>query len=205
MTLRMAEGTDPTIDAVRRALTNRKKSSVRDESLDPASVLVLVYPKDGEHCILLNKRTDEVEHHKGEISFPGGARDPEDRDFLDTALREAYEEMGIRREDVTVLGELDDVATRSQFGVRVFAGTIPYPYPFKPSAIEIAEVLEVPVRQLLDPANLREEVRWTEGGVTRAYSYAWGRHLIFGATAQIVTQFLGLLPDLGDGKAGGLN
>ena len=126
---------DPT-DALKRVLSSRQKSSAADPSLSPAAVLLLLYPKDGEYCILLNKRSEEVEYHKGEISFPGGVRDPEDRDFQETALREAQEEMGIDSEDVTVLGELDDVVTRTGFAVRVFVGTIPYPYPFSPSSRE---------------------------------------------------------------------
>ena len=191
----MTKQADATLEAVRYALSGRKKKSVRDDSLLPAAVLLLLYAKDGEFCILLNKRTEDVEHHKGEISFPGGGKEPKDKDFLDTALRETYEEMGIRVIDVTVLGQLDDVATRSQFAVRVFVGTIPYPYPFKPSAIEVAEVLEVPIPVLLNPANRREELRWAEGTASRTYCYAYGEHLISGATAQIVTQFLELLPD----------
>ncbi|MCE2464196.1 MAG: CoA pyrophosphatase [Dehalococcoidia bacterium] len=186
---------DSTIEGmIGGVLSARKKVTVRDQSLMPAAVLLLMYPKDGKYCILLQKRTDGVEHHKGEISLPGGSKDPEDRDFLDTALREVHEEMGIRPEDVTVLGDLDDVVTRTQFGIRVFVGTIPYPYPFKPSPVEIAEVLEVPVVELMSPANRREEARWVDGRVSKAYSYAYKEHLIFGATAQIVTQFLELLP-----------
>jgi 8-oxo-dGTP pyrophosphatase MutT (NUDIX family) len=190
----MGETSEPTIEALRQILSARQTKSVDDSSLKPAAVMVLLYSKNGEYCILLNKRTEEVEHHKGEISFPGGARDPEDRDFLDTALRETYEEMGIRPADVAVLGGLDDVATRSQFGVKVFVGTIPYPYPFKPSSVEIAEVLEVPVRGLLDPVNRREEVRWMNGRTAKQYCYTFGGHLIFGATAQMVMQFLDLFP-----------
>jgi 8-oxo-dGTP pyrophosphatase MutT (NUDIX family) len=190
----MDNTTEPTIEAVRQTLSGREKRSVNDESLVPAAVMVLLYRKDGEYCLLLNKRTEDVEHHKGEISFPGGARDPEDRDFRDTALRETHEEMGITPADVTVLGELDDVATRSRFGVRVFVGTIPYPYPFRPSSVEIAEVLEVPVRGLLDPDNRRQEVRWMNGKTAKQYCYAFEDHLIFGATAQIVEQFLDLFP-----------
>ena len=184
---------DATIEALRAVLSVRKKKSVNDSSLSPAAVLLLLYPKNGEHCILLNKRTDEVEYHKGEISFPGGGKDPEDRDFLETALREANEEMGIRPEDVDVLGQLDDVTTQSGFGVRVFVGTIPYPYPFIPNPIEIAEVLEVPVSDLLDPANIRTETRRVDGKTAQAAFYAYGEHLIFGATSRIVTQFLDLL------------
>ena len=184
---------DATVEALRAVLSIRKKKSVTDPSLSPAAVLLLLYPRNGEHCILLHKRTEEVEYHKGEISFPGGGKDPEDRDFLETALREANEEMGIRPEDVAVLGQVDDVTTQSGFGVRVFVGTIPYPYPFVPNPIEIAEVLEVPVRDLLDPANRRLETRRVDGKTAQTAFYAYGEHLIFGATSRIVTQFLDLL------------
>jgi 8-oxo-dGTP pyrophosphatase MutT (NUDIX family) len=161
----------------------------------PAAVMLLLYPKDGEYCILLNKRSEQVEYHKGEISFPGGARDPEDSDFLDTALRETEEEMGINRTDVTVLGELDEVTTRSNFRVKVFVGEIRPSYPFKPSAIEIAEVLEVPISSLRDPSNLRVETRWENGTLVTNYAYAYSEHLVFGATAKILQQFLDLLAD----------
>ena len=196
---------DGAIESLKRTLANLSNRPVHDPSLIPAAVLLLLYPKDGEYCILLNKRTEEVEHHKGEISFPGGTRDPEDRDFLETALRETHEEMGIRPEDVTLLGELDDVVTRTGFGVRVYVGTIQYPYPFRPSAVEIAEVLEVPIRQLLDPSNRREEVRWENGKTSTAYSYTYGGHLIFGATARIMTQFLELLPAALGGEGDAVN
>ena len=75
-------------DIVSQVLAHRPKQTVGEKSLTPASVLLLLYPKDGQYCILLNKRSQQVEHHKGEISLPGGARDPEDRDSLDTALRD---------------------------------------------------------------------------------------------------------------------
>ena len=161
--------------------------------------MVLLYPKDGEYCVLLNKRSQEVEHHKGEISFPGGARDPEDLNPLDTALRETEEEMGIRRDDISVLGELDEVVTRSRFRVNVFAGTLrePWgtPYEFRPSADEIAEIVEFPVSALQDPSSIRVETHWQPDGPTNVYSYAYEKHVVFGATARILQQFLQLLED----------
>ena len=182
-------------DVLKKALAIRVPQTVADASLTPAAVLLLLYPKDGEYCILLNKRSEEVEYHKGEISFPGGAKDPEDRDFLDTALRETHEEMGIKPSDIAVLGRLDDVTTRSGFKVLVYVGTIDYPYDFKPSDVEIAEVLEVPLSVLRNPASLRVETRWEEGREVNGYSYAYNGHLIFGATARILRQFLGVLED----------
>ena len=189
------------LDAVAQTLQRRVNHTVSDASLMPAAVMILLYPKDGEFCVLLNKRSQEVEHHKGEISFPGGARDPEDRDFLDTALRETEEEMGIARGDITLLGRLDDIVTRTDFSVAVFVGTIPYPYAFHPSPIEIAEVLEVPVSALLDPANHRYETRLDGAQLETVVSYAHGEHLVFGATARILDQFL---ETAGEGLTSGL-
>lgn len=182
-------------DVIRKLLTRRAKQLVDDSALTSAAVLVLLYEKDGEYCVLLNERSEQVEHHRGEISFPGGAEDPKDRDFLDTALRETEEEMGIDRAQITILGQLDDIVTNSRFHVRVFVGSIPQHHQFKPSAIEIAEVLEVPITLLQDPANLRVETRWEDSTPVTSYSYAYKEHLIFGATARILRQFLELLAD----------
>ena len=191
---------DRTIETLKSRLSKRNKASIKDPSLSSASVLLLLYSKNGEHCVLLNKRTDQVEHHKGEISLPGGGRDSEDRDSLDTALREAHEEMGISPDDVTILGQLDDVVTSSQYLVRVYLGTIDYPYLFKPSPREVEEVIEIPLKELLDPANLREEAKWVDGTVTKTHTYAYGDHIVWGATARIVGQFLELIPDYRTGS-----
>ena len=85
------------LDVIEKALANRVKKTLADASLTPAAVMLLLYPRNGQYCVLLNKRSEKVEYHKGEISFPGGSRDPEDTDSLDTALRETEEEMGIVR------------------------------------------------------------------------------------------------------------
>tara|TARA_Y100000815_G_scaffold232112_1_gene222543 strand:- start:8053 stop:8649 length:597 start_codon:yes stop_codon:yes gene_type:complete len=182
-------------ELLKRALAKRVVERADGTGLMPSAVMVLLYPKGGEYCILLNKRSDQVEHHKGEISFPGGARDPEDRDSLETALRETEEEMGINRDDITVIGEMDEVVTRSNFLMNVFTGTIKYPYPFKPSAIEIAEVLEFPVSALIDPANRRIETRWDDGHPATSYSYVHQEHVVFGATARILQSCIDILDD----------
>jgi 8-oxo-dGTP pyrophosphatase MutT (NUDIX family) len=182
-------------ELLKRALAKRVVKRVDGTGLMPSAVMVLLYRKDGQYCILLNKRSDQVEHHKGEISFPGGARDPEDRNSLETALRETEEEMGINRDDITVIGEMDEVVTRSNFLINVFTGTIEYPYPFKPSTIEIAEVLEFPVSELIDPANRRTETRWDDGGPVTSYSYVHQEHVVFGATARILQSCIDILDD----------
>ena len=190
---------DTFISTIKRALSVITPKRINDPSLTPAAVMLLFYSKDGEHHVLLNRRTEEVEDHKGEISFPGGAVDSDDAGPQSTALRETQEEMGIQPESVEVLGQLDDVATGTNFVVTTFVGTIPYPYDYRPNPSEIAEVLEIPLRELLAPSCLREEVRWSDGVPTRAYSYAYGKHLIYGATAKILGQFLELVQGVGNG------
>lgn len=156
--------------------------------------MVLLYPQNGgQYSLLLNQRSQKVEHHKGEISFPGGAADPQDPTPLHTALRETQEEMGIPPQNITILGEMDQVATRSQFQVSVFVGAIPHPTQFRPSPQEIAEIIELPITHLRNPASHRIETRWQPDSITDTPSYACGPHLIFGATARILQQFLQLL------------
>ena len=182
-------------ELLKRALTKRVVERIDSAELIPSAVMILLYPKDGEYFILLNKRSEEVEHHKGEISFPGGARDPEDIDSLATALRETEEEMGIKRGDVTVIGEMDEIVTRSGFLVNVFSGTIEYPYTFNPSAVEIAEVLEFPISSLIDPVNRRSEARLQDGKTVTSYSYVHKEHVVFGATARILQSCIDIFDD----------
>ena len=181
---------------LKQVLAERVTVDITDSDLMPAAVLILLYAKNGAFHVLLNKRSELVEYHKGEISFPGGAREPEDRDFVDTALRETEEEMGVSRGDITILGQLDDIITRTNFGVRVYVGTIPYPYPFKPSADEIAEVLEIPISVLRDPTNLLQDARLVDGDLSITISYACDGHVVFGATATILEQFLDIYSQL---------
>ena len=180
-------------EAITRILAENAKNTLTDPSLTPAAVLLLLYPKDGEYCILLNKRTNQVEHHKGEISFPGGRKDEGDKNSLETALRETHEEMGIRPDHVELLGEVDDMPTRSKFLVSTYVGTIPYPYNFSPSEAEVAEVLEVPISKLMDEDCIREQAHLVDGQLVRTRAYAYEGHLIFGATARILGRFLELL------------
>ena len=180
------------LERVRNVLSSRVVQTVDGYGMKPSAVLLLLYPKQGEYHVLFNKRTHEVEFNKGEICFPGGGVDPVDKDLVATALRETYEEMGVLPKDVTVLGEMDETTTRAGFVIRPYVGTIPYPYRFHPSSAEVAEVLEVPVPWLLNSDNVRVEAEPRRGeGLATSYSY--GDHLIYGATARILHQFLEVL------------
>jgi len=156
----------------------------------PAGVLLLLYEKAGEPYIVLTRRTEDVEHHKGETSFPGGAFDPQDGDLLTTALRETEEEIGVRPEDVEILGQLDDIVTITGFLVSPFVGVLRrWPYPFAVSAEEVAELVEVPLRHLLDERNLERGTRRFGDRWWPVLSYRYGDHRIWGATARILKGF----------------
>ena len=154
---------------------------------------MLVYPKEGELHLLLNKRSESVEDHKGEVSFPGGRMDEGDGSLLDTALRETHEEVGVSPEDVRVLRRLEDVETSTGYLVSPFLGTIREEYPFVVSKVEVAELVEVPVAALVDGSTIRDETRFEDGAPVSRPNYAYGGHLIWGATARILTGLLELL------------
>ena len=181
---------------ISRILAQREKQTIvlTSAPLAPAAVLLPIYEKEGEYYILFTKRTQKVEHHKGQISFPGGARHEHDRDLKDTALRETFEEIGVRPGDVTILGELDNMSTlTSNFLITPFVGIIPYPYEFIINEDEIEELVEVPLSALADERNYREEVYIIEGAPNMGRVYEYNGRVIWGATARILKQFLDLV------------
>lgn len=151
--------------------------------LRPAAVLVgLVAHGDGVG-VLLTRRTDHLEHHPGQISFPGGHREDGDTDATATALRETHEEIGLAPERFRVLGQLDDYVTRTGFHVTPVVAVIEPPYETKPDPHEVAEVFEVPLRFFLDPANHRRDSRHYAGALRHFYAMPYGAYYIWGATA----------------------
>ena len=181
------------IDQIRNILSSRQRRVIEHHLLSHAAVLVPLFKKGGNCHLLFTKRSDQVKYHKSEISFPGGAVDEEDKELVNTALREAYEEIGLKESDVQIIGVLDDYVTITEFIVTPIVGFFPYPYPFKVSEIEIAELIEVPLSSLLDEACFSEREIFRGGQNEVVDSYQYEKHVIWGATARILKQFLDLI------------
>jgi len=178
---------------LKQALSRRQKRHVVDARWVSSAVLIPIYYKEGEYHILFTKRTEKVKDHKGHISFPGGAYEEQDGTLANTALRESTEEIGLAGEAVELLGELDDMATiGSGYIISPFVGVIPWPYPFKADPFEVEEIFEVPISALLNEDCVRQGTDTVNGQVVPTYSYDYRGKVIWGATARILNQFLGI-------------
>ena len=184
---------DGLVEQTRRALSGRVKKVIEDPTLASAAVLLLVYPKAGVTCTLLNRRSELVTDHKREIALPGGRRESFDETAGDTALRETHEEMGVLPKDVEILGELDDTTTNTNYVISPVVGTIPESYPFKPNLLEVIDIIEIPLVELTHPKAFRHDARIYKGNVIVEPSYAYNGNLVYGATANILSQLLELI------------
>jgi 8-oxo-dGTP pyrophosphatase MutT (NUDIX family) len=181
------------IESIRSRLAGYTPQPAEGPFRARAAILVPVYTLDGALHIVLTKRTDKVQSHKGEISFPGGAMDLTDADLMVTALRECDEEIGLQREHVSVIGRIDDIITISSYHVTAYVGEIDperSPYLWRPQESEVAQVLEVPLAHLLDREYFVELPRMRDGQLVLQPALSFGEHMIWGATYRILRNFL---------------
>ena len=185
-----------TIEQISTILRNFQRKEIPTEAYpgySRASVLFPLFPKGGELYFLLTVRTDEVESHKGQISFPGGGRDNADRDAIHTALREAEEEAGLQSDDITILGLLNDRPVISKFIVTPVVGYIPHQPLTKPNPLEVREIFDVPLSFFINTPDVRSEQRSRNGWTETVWFYQFGKHTIWGATAAIIRDFITVL------------
>jgi len=175
-------------ERLKQILAQREKRRIFDPNGIPAAVLVPIYEKDGQYHILFIKRTEWVEKHKGEISFPGGVYEERDRTLLNTALRESAEEINLKPDDVEVLGELDETSVKTNYIITPFLGFIPWPYEFRVDGRETEAIIEAPISALLARGHSRQELR--DGETVTVYHYNYQGSVIWGATARILAEFL---------------
>lgn len=185
-----------TIEQIRVRLAAHQRRVIARPGLIPAAVLLPIFEKNSEAHFLLTLRTHTVDTHKGQISFPGGGREKDDRTIHDTALRETFEEVGIQPQAIQIIGDLDDVIAVSDHLVTPVVATIPHPYDFKVSAEEIEELIEIPLSFFMDLSNCRVEERSHRGQRVPVYFYTSGRHIVWGLTAHIIRGFLNVCFDI---------
>jgi 8-oxo-dGTP pyrophosphatase MutT (NUDIX family) len=159
----------------------------------PAAVLIGLVEREAGPSVLLTQRTDHLKAHAGQICLPGGRVEPSDRDLAAAALREAEEEVGLEPAKVEVLGSLPPYDTITGYRIHPVVGWIAPPLDVSPDGIEVAEVFELPLDFVLDPANHRRQ-SYRRGALTRGYFVLpYRNRFIWGATAGILVNLAGLL------------
>lgn len=178
------------LTALAASLRSGEPKRLSIDGFRKAAVLVPLIQSEGGWDLLFTKRTESVETHKGQVSFPGGMVDKTDRDAIHTALREAEEEIGLGPGLVTTLGVLDDIATPIGFIITPVVGVLQPDPQLSLSEVEVAEVFQTPLSFFADPGNGMMKYREAGGRRYEVWSYDTGRHVIWGATATIIRKLL---------------
>ena len=175
-------------------VATHQPQSVDDQPYD-AAVLAPVVERDGTDALLFTKRAEDLGEHPGQMSFPGGGAEPTDDGILETALREANEEIGLVRDELEVVGRLDDIRTITEYAVTPIVARVPDRV-YEPTNGEVAEIAILPVSDLLAPENYEYDERTHPyyGEIVIHYFRVDG-YTVWGATARILVQLLELATD----------
>ena len=163
------------------------------EETKPAAVLIPIIGREKEATILLTRRSDALNHHAGQVSFPGGRHEKSDLSMRDTALRETEEEIGLNRDAVEVIGELSKYETRTGFSVKPFVGLIKPPFELNVDSKEVADVFEVPISFVLDRKNHERHSREWQNTMRHFYVFPHPKYYIWGATAGMLVNLAELM------------
>lgn len=161
-----------------------------------AAVLVPLFWYRDDWNVLFTRRSNSVQDHKGEVSFPGGAWEAQDENLVDTALREAYEEIGLPPENVKILGKMTEIVSISNYWITPYIAKIQWPFNIKISEGEVARVFSIPLSWLSDPAHreVRPYKRRRDGVVHQVLFFQeYDGELLWGLTASMVERFLNVI------------
>ncbi|MDR3574735.1 MAG: CoA pyrophosphatase [Anaerolineaceae bacterium] len=186
-----------TEEDIRNFLTTRPDRGMTLPGSAPyrtAAVLIPLLVMDGEWHVLYTRRTEIVQDHKGQVSFPGGATEEIDQSAADTALREAQEEIGLKPEQVRILGFMSQYPSITDFLVTPVAGKITWPFEMSLSKNEVGRVFTIPIKWLADPRNREEKLMTRPSGqVWVSYYKPYDGEILWGLTARITVNFLEIL------------
>lgn len=173
-----------------------REEGAANELLTPAAVLFPIVLHEHGVTVLLTQRTAHLKDHAGQVSFPGGRVEVDDTSPVETALRETEEEIGLSRQHIQVLGYLPEYRTGTGFSVIPVVATVQPPFSLQPDPFEVAEVFEVPLNFLLDPANHQRHTLHYRGALRSYFAMPYGDYFIWGATAGMIrslSERMGLL------------
>lgn len=157
-----------------------------------AAVLVPIVARDSGPTLILTQRTEHLDAHAGQISFPGG-RVEQGEGLEAAALRETEEEIGLPRRHIRLIGRLDTYITRTGFEITPLVGAIAPPFPIVPDSFEVAEVFEVPLHFFLNPGSRRQDARMYQGRKRHFYAFPYEDRYIWGATAGMLVNLIEVL------------
>jgi 8-oxo-dGTP pyrophosphatase MutT (NUDIX family) len=184
-----AEGFSNFKKSISERLLDRTKRSVDYPEYKKAAVMIIFMEMEHSPYVLLTQRTDRVSTHKGQVAFPGGGFDPTDKNMLDTALRETLEEVGIKPDEIEVLGEFDEYISIAGFHVYCYVGALNKAQKYNPSKDEIDRILEAPFSIFYNEEYSRCEKMYYGGRDYDVYYYDYDEAVIWGLTARILTDF----------------
>jgi 8-oxo-dGTP pyrophosphatase MutT (NUDIX family) len=171
---------------------------VDEAELRPAAVLIPIIDRPEGLTVLLTQRTDHLDHHPGQVSFPGGRIEESDRDEIDAALRETEEEIGLDRSYVEVIGHLDQYRTGTGFDITPVVGLVREGFTLKLDEFEVAKAFEVSLEFVLDPTNHKRESKFWRGAMRHYYVFPHDDYYIWGATAGMLVNLHDRLRDEGE-------
>jgi 8-oxo-dGTP pyrophosphatase MutT (NUDIX family) len=170
--------------------------------LKPAAVLILVINQADAPTVLFTQRTAHLTDHAGQISFPGGQVEADDRDPFHTALREAEEETGVDAKRINIIGAIPNYTTGTGYLITPVVGWLEPPVAYRPDPVEVADCFEVPVEYLTDINNHHLETAMYKGRMRSYYALPYGHRYIWGATAGMLVTLTRVLA-AGQGRAVG--
>jgi len=177
---------------IQEILSGRDRRIIPKQDLRESAVLIPVCWNEGEPYIIVTLRSMNVEHHKGEISFPGGGAEPHDDGIVGTALRETQEEIGLAPADVDVLGLLDDHISIMGYHITPVVGIVPCPYEFVINT-EAETLLYAPLRQMLEETEWMAERTTFMGRDINIYYLEIKGGVVWGATGRMLKHFADLI------------
>jgi 8-oxo-dGTP pyrophosphatase MutT (NUDIX family) len=190
------ENSNFNVNELREKLNGKGVNVTTEWSAKPAAVLVPFYWENEQWNLLFTRRRDHLHDHGGQVSFPGGSIEAQDKTPEDAARRELEEEVGIARGRVSVLGRLDALFTVTQFLIHPILATIPWPTDINPNSAEVARVFGVPLKWLANPQNLEEKnhiLPLSGKNMPVYYFKEYDGEIIWGATARITTNLIDVL------------